>query len=291
MAYLIAGPCVALIGIVAVFFVLRRKSVEKRSMYSARRSQFEHKVRAARQRTLTPRGHGKLTAQTIPGDAAPSPFEAGQPTVAYETPAYDAPPVAPPSAPAWSQPQQASGPAPWDVPVSPAATRPPAPAPDPAPAFDYPPPAPPVAPPPEYMAPAYTPAPDEPAPAEQVWTPAPAPSPPASHLEPAASATAASASAAGGWSIVTTEKESAATAAPTAPDGDGKKKDRKGAPATDPSSWQLASGDAPGMQADEPEARRPSGTLVAVAQYAVLVIGLVMVLIGVIVMVANSKVT
>jgi hypothetical protein len=35
-------------------------------------------------------------------------------------------------------------------------------------------------------------------------------------------------------------------------------------------------------------AKRPSGTIVAVAQYAILVVGLVMVLIGVLVMVANS---
>jgi hypothetical protein len=45
------------------------------------------------------------------------------------------------------------------------------------------------------------------------------------------------------------------------------------------------------MEADEPEVRRSSGTIVAVAQYAVLVVGLVMVLIGVLVMVANSHVT
>jgi hypothetical protein len=45
------------------------------------------------------------------------------------------------------------------------------------------------------------------------------------------------------------------------------------------------------MEAEEAESRRPSGTIVAVAQYAVLVVGLVMVLIGVLVMVANSHVT
>ena len=233
MAYLVAGPFVALVGIMAVFFVLRHKSVDKRSMYSARRSQIEHKVRAARQRTLTPRGHGKPPAQTIPGAEAPSPFAQTQvqPSMTYEAPAFEAPPVAPPSAPAWSQPQQAASPAPWDVPVSPAAP-----------------------------------------------------------LEPAASATAASASAtaAGSWSVVTTEKESAETVV----DGAGKKKKgKKGADAATGSSWELASGEAPGMEADEPEVRRVNGTLVAVAQYAVLVVVLVMVLIGVLVMVANSKVT
>ena len=37
--------------------------------------------------------------------------------------------------------------------------------------------------------------------------------------------------------------------------------------------------------------KRPSGKLVALAQYAILVVGLVMVLVGVLVMVANSHVT
>jgi hypothetical protein len=101
----------------------------------------------------------------------------------------------------------------------------------------------------------------------------------------APAATSNSATSAGGWSIVTTEKESAATAAP-----DGKKKKGKGAEAST-GSWELASGEAPGMEAEEPEVRRSSGTIMAIAQYAVLVVGLVMVLIGVLVMVANSKVT
>ncbi|HEY3086231.1 MAG TPA: hypothetical protein VGK28_12335 [Candidatus Dormibacteraeota bacterium] len=68
----------------------------------------------------------------------------------------------------------------------------------------------------------------------------------------------------------------------------GKKRDKAGAAS---GSWELASGEAPGMDSEEPEIRRPSGSLMAIAQYAVLVVGLVMVLIGVLVMVANSKVT
>jgi hypothetical protein len=54
-------------------------------------------------------------------------------------------------------------------------------------------------------------------------------------------------------------------------------------------SWQLAAGELPGDEADD-IARKPSAAI-AVAQYAVLVVGLVMVLIGVVVMVANSHVT
>jgi hypothetical protein len=262
MPYLLAGPFVALVGILAVFFVLRRKSVDKRSMYSARRSQIEHKVRAARQRTLTPHGRGKPAEQTIPA-AEPSPFatQTSQ-TVAYQAPAYGAPPVAPPS--------QSS----WDMP------------PAQAPTFDYPPaPSEPADAPPQ-AEPAYAPPqpePYQPAPNEPSWTPAPAPAPPAELLEQVPQQTAA-AGAAGAWSIVSPEKEAAATGAP-----DGKRnRQRAGA---DSGAWQLASGDAPGAEGDEPELRRANSTLMAVAQYAVLVVGLVMVLIGVIVMVANSRVT
>jgi hypothetical protein len=104
-------------------------------------------------------------------------------------------------------------------------------------------------------------------------------------ISPAAST--ASATAAGSWSVVTTTKESAEVDAPVPQK---KKKGKRGAAVTS-SSWQLASGDEPGMMAEEPETMQSSGTLVAVAQYAVLVVGLIMVLIGVLVMVANSHVT
>ena len=128
MPYLLAGPFVAVIGIVAIFFVLRRKSVEKRSMYSARRSQIEHKVRAARQRTLTPHGRSQKPAeQTIPGGTEQP---QAQPTMVWETTAYQAPPAAPPVAPKVPEQQQAPGQSPWDLP------------PAQAPTFDYPPAAP-----------------------------------------------------------------------------------------------------------------------------------------------------
>src|SRR5207302_1261811 len=168
MAYLLAGPLVAIVGIVAVFFVLRRKSVDKRSMYSARRSQIEHKVRAARQRTMAPHGRSEKPSQPVP--AAESPFAATQ---VQET------------ATTWQ-----------------------APAPRPA----------------EPMAPA----------------------------EPAAPA--ASATSAGAWSVVSTSKDGAVA------EPESKKKDKGGAPA---SSWQLASGDAPGLEAEEPQGKRPAGTLMA----------------------------
>jgi hypothetical protein len=100
---------------------------------------------------------------------------------------------------------------------------------------------------------------------------------PAEPVAPAASATSA-----GAWSVVNTTKDGAVA------EPESKKKDKGGAPT---SSWQLASGDAPGLDAEEPEVKRPAGTLMALAQYAILVVGLVMVLIGVLVMVANSHVT
>src|SRR4029077_8992907 len=95
--YLIAGPAVALIGILSVFFVLRHKSVEKRSMYSSRRSQIERKVRSARQRTLAPRGRG---------DKAPTDAEIAAATPMTSAPAYEAPPA----------PRTQS----WDMPAAPA---------------------------------------------------------------------------------------------------------------------------------------------------------------------------
>jgi len=275
MAYLIAGPLVALVGIVAVFFVLRRKSVEKRSMYSARRSQIEHKVRAARQRTLAPHGRSEHRPAAEATVAAPTMATQGaQPTMTWETPAYAAPPVAPPP-PATFEPTAPSAPAPWDTPSTPA----------PAPTFDYP--AAPAAP----AEPAWNPPAPEPfrpapeptpmAPSEPVWTPAPAPATePVAPLEPAASSP--SATAAGAWSVVSTDKDSSVAA-----DSDGKKKKGGG----DTSSWQLASGMPPGDEADEPMVKRSAGNLMAIAQYAILVVGLVMVLIGVLVMVANSHVT
>ncbi|HKW71424.1 MAG TPA: hypothetical protein VJQ08_01210 [Candidatus Dormibacteraeota bacterium] len=275
MAYLLAGPLVAIVGIGAVFFVLRRKSVEKRSMYSARREQIEHKVKAARQRTLAGHGHVEKTAAPAAGT---SPFEQapGQATATYEAPVFAAPPAAPPTAPPRRTPE-APAPMPWEQPSIPPPAQQPAPA-----TFGYPTAAPaPVEP--------FTPAP-EPSPAfpttEPAWTPEPAPAEPPRPAEPVAPArSTAAATSAGAWSVVSTSKESAEPA-PQA-----KKKGKKKEADAGDSPWQLASGEAPGAEADEPMIKQSSGTLMAVAQYAVLVVGLVMVLIGVLVMVANSHVT
>ena len=277
MYYLLAGPLVAVVGIVAIFFVLRRKSVEKRSMYSARRSQIEHKVRAARQRTMTPHGHTEKPS-AAPADVSPFATQASQ-AATYQAPAYEPPPVAPPAAPPPRRQQEAPATMPWEQPSIPA----PAPS-----SFDFP-----AAPAAEPYAPSAPVEPDRPAPepipmpaSEPAWTPEPIPVEPPRPREPGAPAAAASSSAAAGsWSVVSSEKESAASAEPA------HKKRGKGKGEQVAGSWQLASGDAPGMDSEESEVRRSSGTLMAVAQYAVLVVGLVMVLIGVLVMVANSHVT
>ena len=251
----IVGPLAAIVGIVAIFFVFRRKAVDKRSMYSARRSAIEHKVRAARQRTLAPHGH-----EEKPSDApaaAPPPFAPTPraPQITYEASAYEPPPSAPPPTPARDV-QEIPSPSPWDV-----GTTAPAPTEFETPAA----PIAPIAPEPVY----------NPPPVEEVWTPAPAPIPPAEPLEPAAAASPAA------WSVVQEPKKLSEE-----PEEKPRKKGRQGAPA---SSWQLASGDAPGMESDD-IVKTPS-PLIAIAQYAVLVVGLVMVLIGVFVMIANSHVT
>ncbi|HAC45395.1 MAG TPA: hypothetical protein DCF65_04935 [Chloroflexi bacterium] len=254
-----AGPFVALIGIVAVFFVMRHRSVQTKSMYSARRGQIERKVRAARQRTLTPaskHAEKEAEAQGEQTFAAPG-MEAktSAPTATWGPPAAGPAPAPPPPAPAETT---------WDA--GPTVAPPPAPSPSPfAPS-----------------APAYTPPPPAP---EEEWVPA-AVQPVERRPEPIEPPVSTPAGAGAAWSIVGDSK--AGTGEPES----GKKKTKKdkererqaeGAP------WQLSTGLMPGDEAGE-EIKRPSAAI-AIAQYAVLVVGLVMVLIGVVVMVANSHVT
>jgi hypothetical protein len=250
--FFLVGPFAIVIGVVAVFFVMRHKSVQTRSMYSSRRSNLERKVRAARTRTLGPEKHDEKEAA----------HAGGPPKLTYEPSAFAGPPVAPPSAPVGAPNQS------WDVGPTAAPPSPPTVEPPPAPPYVPPPPVPP----PSEREPIWTPTPPPPAPAPQSRPEPPAP------VEVPAGAGAA-------WSIVGGEKKDAAIS-----EGDGKKKKKKkGRPDPQASAWQLASGEAPGDEADD-EPHRPSATL-AIAQYAVLVVGLVMVLIGVLVMVANSHVT
>ena|SRR5487761_1694625 len=252
---LLIGPAVAVIGIVAVVFVMRHKSVEKRSMYSARRSQIEHKVRAARQRTLAPSRRAEKADQ---GRAIEETASAA-PVMTYEATAYASPPVAPPPAKAPSRSAWDSGPV--TTPVDTPAYSPPAPAYEPQPAQPADEPTPPAYEPPPFAAPS----------AQPEWTPsAPAP------MEPeraAAGPASTSAGAGASWSVVGESKASAESEPPTK---------KKGSKDVQTGAWSLASGEEP----DEGP-KKPS-PVIAIAQYAVLVVGLVMVLIGVVVMVANS---
>jgi hypothetical protein len=257
---LLIGPAVAVIGIVAVIFVMRHKSVEKRSMYSARRSQIEHKVRAARQRTLAPgrRAEKEDRVESFTETASASP------TLTYEPSAYAPPPVAPPPRkghPGADQPAWDSGPV--RTPASPPSFAPE----ESAPTFTPPPPA--------YEAPpAYEP-PSQPPSAQPEWTPTP--QAPAESATPAPERAATSAGAGASWSVVG-ESKASAESEPVA-----KKASKRDAQT---GAWQLASGEVAGDEPDDAP-RKPSAA-VAIAQYAVLVVGLVMVLIGVVVMVANS---
>jgi hypothetical protein len=250
---LFIGPAVAVIGIVAVVFVMRHKSVEKRSMYSSRRSQIEHKVRAARQRTLAPHGHADKGRPVEESTIPPAP------TLTYEPSAFAGPPVAPP-------PKKTQGPQPvWDT-GSTSAAAPSTPtysAPVQPPAYEAPP----------YEAPA----------AEPAWTPTPEPAQP----EPAAPAAAQSSSADAGaaWSVVGETKTA------NEPDAPKKKRSKQDAISQATGAWQLASGEAAGGEEAEDDGPKKPSAVIAIAQYALLVVGLVTVLIGVLVTVANSKVT
>ena len=265
---LLIGPFAAVVGLVAIFFVLRRKSVDKRSMYSARRSQIEHKVRAARQRTLTPHGRSEKPGES-PDQPAPTAASSFAPTQAapgatYEPSAYEPPPAT--GLHAGRGAPEAPSSSPWDV--GPTATPPGQ--------FEAPVPPPPYEPPPNEEV--WTPAPaPEPAPAP---APAPPPAPPPAPIEPARPATPAADP--GAWSVVTEAKKSAD------PDEAQPKRKGKGKQEAPTGSWQMASGDAPDTEPDE--VIKAPGQAVAIAQYAVLVVGLVAVLIGVLIMVASSPV-
>lgn len=280
---LLVGPFVAAVGLVAVIFVMRHRSVQEKSMYSARRSQIERKVRAARQRTLAPTGRHPEKDEAASAEqaftASGMEAKAAVPTATWgptARPEPQAPPPPPPPSP--SSPQT------WEVgptvPPPPPSTPPPTPPPYKPSAPPYTPPEPASSPP----EPAYTPqepeyAPPQPGYPDSTWTPAPPePFTPSREPEPQVTSPAGGGAA---WSIVNDARS--ATAEPV-PDKKSKKDQQ-----AQTGSWQLASGSLPG---DDPgdEIRRPSATL-AVAQYAVLVVGLVMVLIGVVVMLANSHVT
>lgn len=262
----VIGAVLAVIGVGAVFFVMRRRAVQTRSMYSSRRNQIERKVKAARQRTLAPQGRTPGTsagAQLTDVAMAPPPSPAGS---IYDAPGAGAPPPqswdasAAPAPMAFPLGAEASAPAPPATPVEPAA--------------------------PAGPGPAWT-----PGPPEQTWSPSEAPAssaappampaapPPPSYSPSEAAAPSAEGDAGAAWSIVGETKDDA-TEAPAAR-GRGKR--------AASSQWSLASGETP--EEDDLDQVKGPNVALGVAQYAVFVVGLIMVLIGVLVMVANSKVT
>src|SRR5579862_3729888 len=262
--YILIGPAAALIGIVAIFFVMRNRSTQKKSMYSSRRGQIERKVQAARARTLAPRGRSQTPPTAAEIAAAPA-----------AAPAYEAP-AAPPRQ-AWEQPA-APPPPPEYTPPPPPEYAAPA-----AAAF-----APPAAPPTPFAEP-FAPAPEQapepaqpewnppPAPSEPVWTPAPAPAPdfsvpaePAVRAEPAPAAepaTPVSTPAGGGaaWEIV----GAGVPQAEPASEPRGKKANKDEAQPTG-AAWSLSSGEPAGTAGEEgdEEVKKPSAAM-ALAQYAV----------------------
>lgn len=259
-AVLLVGPFIAAIGLVSVFFVMRHRAVQTKSMYSSRRAQIERKVRAARQRTLAPTAKSAGPAQapetfTGPGMEAKTAI----PTATWGPPTVGPAPAPPP------EPQPI-----WEVgPTTPA----PPPPPQIMPAPSQPETAPTFAPPESPYAPPQQ---------ETAWTPAPFEPVTPSRPEPAAAAPVVTPAGGGAsWSIVKDSKE--VTEEPVV------EKKRKKKEKVQEGAWQLASGEAPGDESQY-EAKGASSA-VAVAQYAVLVVGLVMVLIGVLVMVANAHVT
>lgn len=286
--YILAGPAVALIGIVAVFFVMRHRSVQTKSMYSSRRSQIERKVRAARQRTLAPSGRGGKapTQAEIAAAAAPSVTSPQD----YQAPVYQAPPSSPPAWDMGASPAAQAAPAATPAYEPPAA--PPYEPPSAPPAYEQPPIPLPDVPPPETSAePVWN-----PAPSDAVWSPAPAadmPPAPTPVAEPAVEQAPEPLTPAGGgasWSIVGSEVPAGSEPERAAKAKDGKREREKQKEKRPGNAWELASGDAPGEEGEDDAAKRP-GAAMALAQYAVLVVGLVMVLIGVLVMIGNSKVT
>jgi hypothetical protein len=267
-----AGPLVVVIGIVSVFFVMRHKRVQEKSMYSARRGQIERKVRAARQRTLAPTSkHDKGEAPAGQTFVAPG-MEA---KTAAPTATWGPPTAGPSTAPAPPPPGEMT----WDVgPVAPSAPAPPPPFAPAEPAYT---PAPP-------SQPAYTPPPPAPPAPEEEWAPAAVqpvepfrPEPTAAPIEPVSTPAGGGAA----WSIV---GESKATSSEPE-DGKKKSKKEKQKEQAEGAAWQLSSGLMPGEEAGE-EIKTPS-TALAIAQYAVFGLGLLMVLIGVLVTLANSHVT
>jgi hypothetical protein len=140
MSPLAVGPFLALVGIVAAFFVLRGKAKTRKSMYRTLRERREVDLRKARERATAAKGAAERTAierEAAAAAAAASPVGPAS-AATIRTPAEDAAPAFTPQEPTYAPP----APAPPEPP--PAEPAPPAPAFTPqAPTYEPPPPPPP----------------------------------------------------------------------------------------------------------------------------------------------------
>jgi FtsZ-interacting cell division protein ZipA len=126
MTPLAIGPVLALLGIVAAFFVLRRKAKTRKSMYRTLRERREVDLRKARERATTAKGAVERTAMereaaaqaAAAAAAAPSAGPASAATL--PTSAQDAPSAYAPPAPSYT-PQEPTYTAPEPLPEPPPA--------------------------------------------------------------------------------------------------------------------------------------------------------------------------
>ena len=97
MTPLAVGPILALVGIVAAFFVLRGKAKTRKSMYRTLRERREVDLRKARERATAAKGAAERTAIEREAAAQAAAAAATIQTPAEATPAYTPPPPPPPS--------------------------------------------------------------------------------------------------------------------------------------------------------------------------------------------------
>jgi hypothetical protein len=123
MTPLAIGPVLALLGIVAAFFVLRRKAKTRKSMYRTLRERRELDLRKARERATAAKGAVERTAveREEAAQAAAAPPVGPSSAAALPTPAQDAPPAYAAPTPAYT-PQE-----PTYLPPEPLPEPPPAP--------------------------------------------------------------------------------------------------------------------------------------------------------------------
>jgi len=120
MTPLAIGPILALLGIVAAFFVLRGKAKTRKSMYRTLRERREVDLRKARERATAAKGAAANEKESAAQAAAAAAAPPIQPvaTASVETPAQDLSPGFPPPTPAYT-PQEPTYQPPEPLPTPP----------------------------------------------------------------------------------------------------------------------------------------------------------------------------